>query len=78
MVTTVNWVSAASNANESVVFPEPAGPSMAITRVAPHAGGAASTSLINSKKLFNQKGNTSFLSITFSFLGVLSPLYLEY
>jgi hypothetical protein len=25
---------------------------------------------INSKKMFNQKGNTSFLSITFSFLGI--------
>lgn len=52
MVTTVNGFSAASNANESVVFPEPAGPSIAITRVAPHAGGAASTSLINSKIIF--------------------------
>ena len=33
---------------------------------------------INSKKLFNQKGNTSFLSITFSFLGVLLLSTMQY
>ncbi len=33
---------------------------------------------INSKKLFNQKGNTSFLSITFSFLGILLLSTMQY